>query len=203
MSTNRQHPDSRQLALLAGGELPLKDRVVTWWHTRRCDACRSAMETYAEARERLRRATFDLLPEDSPEWLRLEAEIKANVRLGLAAGAIVDKDEQETPFAEGSFSTGWQAAIVAASLALVLISGWYLRKPADAGLAAALPLDAQTVIETRDAGIGIQKAGTGMTLLRPAKQSASMEVGFGGAARAQYVDGDTGQVTIHQVYLDE
>lgn len=203
MSALKLHPDPTTLALLAGGELPWAERLGVWLHARRCLRCREELEAYLEVRERAREETFDLLPEDSLEWERLEAELKANIRLGLAAGAIVDRPAPHGA-ADLSAPPWWRVAVVLGSLTVVLASGWYLRRPErHLTPTVALPADVLTVMETRDAGIGIQDQDGAMTLLRPAEQAATVAVDYGGGAKTQYVDGDTGQVTIHQVYVNE
>lgn len=198
------HPDAGRLALFAGGDLPWIELGLVWLHVASCARCRGDVEEFQEVSDTLAEENERAIEEFPESWQRLEAEMRANIRLGLAAGAIVgEPSSDDVPLTAPSLAPRWEMAVVVASLLIVLTSGWYLRRPA-----RVAPLIAETerpsvVLEAQDAGIGIQEKEGTMTLLRPASQSATVAVDFGAGARAQYVDGETGQVTIHQVYVDE
>lgn len=198
------HPDAGRLALFAGSDLPWLERGMVWMHVASCSRCRGEVEAFQEASEVLADENERTLEEFPESWQRLEAEMRANIRLGLAAGAIVDEPGREPrPDKEPAMAPSWEMAVVAASLVIVLASGWYLRRPVSNVPTIAEVERPAVVVEAQDAGIGIQEKEGGMTLLRPASQSATVAVDFGAGARAQYVNGETGQVTIHQVYVDE
>lgn len=205
MSGLARHPGAGQLALLAGGDVGWRERVALWWHARGCKRCAALLREYRGAREALRSEALAGVEMESGEWARLEAEMRANIRLGLAAGAIVDEGRGETLPALGE-GMRWPAAVVVASLLAVVVSGWYLRRPA-APVADVWTWNegpgVEMLLEAGDEGIAMSEREGALTLLRPVAQSATMAVDMGGSARAQYVDGETGQVTIHQVYADE
>src|SRR5471030_437473 len=79
------HPNQATLALHAGGDLRLWARWNTERHLSNCDLCRDEVAAFAGVRE--------ILPElaEIPEvpWNRLAAEMRANIRLGLAAGECI------------------------------------------------------------------------------------------------------------------
>src|SRR5271169_6208843 len=83
--SNMKHPNEGTLALHAGGDLGLVAGWRTERHLAKCDRCRDSLAAFSELRE--------VLPElaEIPEvpWNRLAAEMRANIRLGLAAGECV------------------------------------------------------------------------------------------------------------------
>ncbi|MFZ0936327.1 MAG: hypothetical protein WA015_18545, partial [Bryobacteraceae bacterium] len=84
-----KHPNQATLALHAGGDLGAIARWRARRHLARCAECREEIARFEQLRQ--------FLPSlaDSPElqWNRLAAEMKANIRLGLAAGECVSADE--------------------------------------------------------------------------------------------------------------
>ena len=79
------HPDQSILALYAGEDLGWFSRKRTERHLAGCPQCRDEVRELAAVREEL--AALKELPEIS--WNRLAIEMKANIRLGLAAGECV------------------------------------------------------------------------------------------------------------------
>jgi|WetSurMetagenome_2_1015567.scaffolds.fasta_scaffold185008_2 hypothetical protein len=192
MSRRSSHPGEGQLALYAGGELGVWERVSVASHVRRCAACAAEVETLREVRLELRdgAAAMPL----GVNWDHLAAEMKANIRLGLTAGAIVDSASERPQAAEPA---GWRWAVVLASLSFVMITGYYLQGPkiqrfGEDGQAAVL-LDAGA------GGLALQEKGAELTLLNPSQQPVTTTVSWDGGARASFVDSQTGQVTIHHV----
>lgn len=137
-------------------------------------------------RAALRQAARGLPP--GLDWERLAAEMTANIKLGLAAGAVLDEREAPVPPVE---SFGWRAAVVVASFGLVLVSGWWLgRAPGqDTGL----------VLTTRSHGIAWQQRGARLEMLTPPEQRVTFSAQLDGGASASFVDAETGQVTITHV----
>jgi len=111
--------------------------------------------------------------------------MQANIRYGLAAAA-------PAPAAE---PLGLRAAAVFASLAFVVLANWYLSP-------AARPIAQPAVLNTSADGLNLQHANRALTLLNPGAQQLTTSVSWDGAARARFLDSETGQVTIHQVYVE-
>src|ERR1039457_5247654 len=80
---NMRHPNQASLALHAGGDLGPFARWRTSRHLARCESCREEVAAFDE----VRRSLPGMAEVPDLQWNRLAAEIKANVRLGLAAGA--------------------------------------------------------------------------------------------------------------------
>jgi len=80
-----KHPNEATLALHAGGELGALARWKTGRHVSRCEQCRDEVEAFIGLRE----IVPDLAEIPEVPWNRLAAEMKANIRLGLAAGECV------------------------------------------------------------------------------------------------------------------
>ncbi len=194
----KTHPRLGQLALLAGGECGLAERLRLGWHVRSCAACARQVEGFRSDRAALR-AGVDVLPEDL-DWPALEAEMRANIRLGLAAGALVDqpKTALREVRADGYAGTGWRLAVVLGSMAFVGFAGWMLRAP-QAGLPLAPPESAQVVLDARPDGLALRKQDSAITLIAPSRQPVATTVSWDGGGSARFVDSDTGQVTIYDV----
>ena len=78
-----RHPAETDLALFAGQDL---GHVSAWRisrHLNRCQECRAIVDSFGALRSEI--APLGQLPEDLG-WNRLASEMKANIRLGLAAG---------------------------------------------------------------------------------------------------------------------
>jgi hypothetical protein len=193
---SRLHPDAGMLALCAGGDLPLSQAVRVRWHAWRCESCAVELRAFTEARAALK-AESDEMPKGI-DWEPLAAEMKANIHLGLAAGAVVDRAEDAG--AGWGAAPPWRrtAAVVFASLSFVIVSGWLLNRP------QPTPVDIAggAYVEARGEGLVVEQAGSALTLLGPDGRPAESEVDFSGSARARYVDAETGQVTIHHVYAE-
>jgi hypothetical protein len=126
--------------------------------------------------------------------------MKANIRLGLAAGECVGPE----PRALDRF--GWKPALAMASLVLVVMSGWLLQSPqpqienAKNGAAAR---DQRLVLHSTSDGIQLQQGkDRAFTVLYRAKEPALLSVNTDGSVQARYVDSYTGQVTITNVYTE-
>ena len=194
MNRRRIHPDEEQLALLAGGELPLLERWTVGRHVSGCPDCAASVKEYRRLRMETSREGLQL---DEAAWSRLEAEMRANIRLGLAAGAAVRQEMEAVP---GAWP-GWRLAAVAASLLFVFgASLWLGRGPGTPQRAAAVEIVAmQPEVEAGAQGVSLRTTGAALELKSPEGSAAVRTVSWDGTARARYFDGATGQVTIHQV----
>lgn len=180
-----QHPNDRTLALFAGRDLGFLGRWHTSRHVENCERCQREVDLYAAAAA----GAEELSELPNLAWNRLAAEMKANIRLGLAAGECVRQ-----PRAAGIFALSRYAAAYAA-VAAVLAAGVFLQRPA--------PRDSVQDgirLATVANGIEVREGGHGMALLHTRARDVVYSVGAQGSVRARYVDAETGQVTINNVY---
>jgi hypothetical protein len=193
------HPSQELLALLAGGDATLGDRLGWAWHTRRCLRCRTQLAALrADIRDL--RLISDEMPADL-DWPALASEMKANIRLGLSAGALVGDIEDE--IAAPAEPIRWRAAVVLASLAVVVGAGLLLHQPVPAPPPVAVFQPSPAILlEANPSGIEVQQHGSAMTLLAPGSGTAVTNADWGGSLRTRFVDADSGQVTIQNVYAE-
>ncbi len=181
------HPSEADLALYAGGELG-------WWrgwrlarHVRTCAACRRQVAEFRRWREWVR--SQDELPAGI-NWNRLAAEMKANIRVGLAAGECVGPAREWRP--------RWRAAALAFPVLVIVLAGWLLqvwhpplRRAAPRGV----------IVAATSTGVELRQGGAALTLLHPQAAGVS-RFASGGGVRTRYVDAETGYVTISHVYAE-
>jgi anti-sigma factor RsiW len=184
-----KHPSEANLALYAGGELSRWRRWSVERHVAECAACRDAIAQFSALREQTR--AMAELPD--VDWDSLAAEMRANIRLGLEAGECVA--ERSSPQHLG-FSLRGVAAC--ASLAMLLVVSFLIERPAPR--VAELKTDEAAVIETSGSGIQVKEGGRAMMLLNARARTVEYQAS-GSAMGARYVDSDTGQVTINNVYV--
>lgn len=185
-----RHPNQATLALHAGGDLGRWRGWITARHVAGCDRCRNEVAAFQEIR--------DILPElaEIPEiaWERLAAEMKANIRLGLEAGECVRNVEgsaRRRPLFAGTRLALAFASVIALAVITVVLEHPPSAAPDDSIVAQATANGIQ--IDQRGQGIGLLNRGAG-------KDSDVMRsVSFQGSATAQYIDRDTGIVTVNGV----
>jgi hypothetical protein len=186
------------LALFAGGDLAFWSRWRVRSHLSGCDSCRLEVENFVEAKANLRSALGEM-PEDV-EWNRLAAEMAANIHLGLEAGECVSSVHRPSP----AQLTGWKPAMVlAAALMVVLLAYWVnAAKPVTpTNMVQASALESQGVmLEATAAGLELNDHGRVLTLKHPKDRDVTFTV-TADTVRARYVDSESGQVTINNVYV--
>jgi hypothetical protein len=185
-----KHPNQARLALHAGGDLGF---VARWWtgvHLASCPRCRREVAAY----QALRDVVPDLAEIPEVPWNRLSAEMKANIRLGLAAGECVRQPEQPLRDSPG-FARG-RAVVAFASAAALLLAGLVLQRP------APKPLDDGAVVQAMHNGIQVEERGRALGLMHGGALNVTYSVGAQGSMRARYVDPETGLVTINNVYVE-
>ncbi len=189
-----KHPSQATLALQAGGDLGWIAGWRTARHVARCGQCRDDVAAFSGTREIL--TDLDEIPEIA--WNRLASEMKANIRLGLAAGECVRAGEK--PLRHTLFS-GARAAVALDSVMALLVTGIVLERPVPRQ--SFVPFDAVVVQSTRE-GIQVLDGERGLQLLHTGvkEQNVIHSVGAQGSMRARYVDPDTGNVTINNVYAE-
>ncbi len=186
------HPSEASLALYAGGELRLWTRMQVARHVRGCDRCGRVVEEFREIREFA--ASEAKEPPLAVNWDAMAAEMKANIRVGLAAGECV---AAETP----KYKARWRTPAFVVPVLLLILAGWLLQiyPPIKRGAQRAAAAD--VLLEADAEGIGMQAdEGRGFTLLHTGAENVLFSVRGQSAVRARYVDAQTGQVTISHVY---
>jgi hypothetical protein len=190
------HPVEAELALLAGGDCGWLERLRLNNHVSHCGDCQDAMASFAEIRTSLREMALPGVALNEADWGRLAGEMRANIRLGLAAGECV------TAAAPAELARKpWlpRFAYGAAGVIVLLGAGMFLR-----GLLPHpdLPLSRAAVVESTAKGIQLRTSAGTMTLLNQSDAEPDQTITSQGAVRARYVDGDTGTVTITSVYAE-
>lgn len=190
-----KHPSQATLALHAGGDLGWFARWRTERHLRNCDRCRSLVDAFDMTRQVLP----DLAEIPEIHWNRLAAEMKANIRLGLAAGECVRPGER--PLRETPLFTGARAVVALASVAALLVTGLVLEHPAP-----VTATDDGMVVQATANGIQVRKGAQALRLMNPDGLGPNERVMYSpdaqGGMRARYVDPQTGYVTINNVYAE-
>jgi len=187
----KKHPSAPDLALYAGGDLPLWQRLPLAWHVNRCEECRREVEMFRQALKALHDADVEL---SDPDWAPLEAEMRANIRLGLAAGEAV----RPGAMLEDSARNDWRAlAVVAASLAVVAVVGWTLHRPGAVSSRGAAW--GEFTLQTTAEGLSVRLGPHDAAVLGGGRAPVAAAVSWDGGVRAPFLDEETGQVTIYNV----
>jgi ferric-dicitrate binding protein FerR (iron transport regulator) len=186
------HPAASQIALYAGGDMNVLERWRMRRHVAQCDFCRREIEAFRSAAGQVRGANVDLPA--SVNWDRLAAEMSANIHLGLEAGECV-----ATPVRRPE-RISWKAAAVVAGMTVMLATGWWLNAPHQRQPHAIRA--AQIEMRTTASGIQLNENGNALTLLHTRGRQKPIIVSAPGTLRARFVDTETGQVTINNVYTE-
>jgi hypothetical protein len=194
MRSNDRHPAESDIALFAGGDCGRWQTFRLKRHLANCDDCRDALACYSDLRLAVSdQAENGFAPAD---WNRLAAEMRANIRVGLAAGECVrEKPGKPSP---REWTPRW--AIATACVLLLAGAGIFLRGllPHEAAPATAR----MAVVQSTGAGVEVSTGKGSMTLLNHGDDAGDQTVTSEGAIRASYVDGNTGTVTVTSVYVE-
>jgi hypothetical protein len=184
-----KHPGEATLALFAGRDLGPLTRWRTQRHLNSCAQCRAEVTEFSCLRQDM--SVLAELPGIS--WNRLAAEMKANIHVGLAAGECVRDSRLGAPS-----WFGMRSAVACASVALLLLAGLLLERPAP------------VTIADRQPGISVQAIGNGLevrdgdqafVLKNGSAGEVTYSAGAQGSIGARYVDRTTGYMTINTVYV--
>ena len=185
-----KHPGEENLALFAGGDLGAMDRWRIARHVHRCERCQDEVTRFGSARSAA--AQLDELPDIA--WTGLAAEMSANIRLGLAAGALVvarPKPSHRLVFHR-------RALVATGCMAALLVAGAWLQYPApQTARGRQLPME----LANTENGIAVGDGEHVMTLMN-GRGSDVLYTAGAQEMRARYVDADTGQVMINHVYVE-
>ena len=185
---NTHHPPETSLALFASGDAGPIEQWRIERHVGACAQCRAIVANYAALRSEITGAGA---PEDV-SWNKLAAEMRANIRLGLEAGECVNPPARTVGF------FGARSLAACGSLAVLLIAALWLERPAPR--VAQKQDSGQIVLESTSSGIQVTEGGQTLGLLHGRARSVDT-FASGVAMRARYVDADTGNVTINNVYV--
>ena len=182
----KQHPKETELALAASGDGGVWAGFRLRRHLSGCAECQSAMESFTDLRGAL---SADLA--SGPNWDERALEMRANIRLGLEAGECV----REPGVAVIAPMWNPRFALALASLFLLAGAGIFLRET------PTTPMNSSPMLAASDAGIEFRSGDTSLMLLNRNGVVADQTVSTLGEIRSRYIDGDTGAVTINNVYL--
>ncbi len=186
---NTNHPPETSLALFASGDAGPIEQWRLQRHVAGCAECRETVAKYSALRSEISGAGA---PEDI-SWNRLAAEMRANIRLGLEAGECVNPPARRFGF------LGARSLAACGSLAVLLIAALWLERPAPRTVAQKQDAD-QIVLESTSSGIQVTEGGQTLGLLHGSARSVDT-FASGMAMRARYVDAETGNVTINNIYV--
>lgn len=206
-----KHPGEIQLALFAGGDLGFMERRRVDKHLRACEGCRSGVEALRKGTESLRSLANEM--PGGVNWTRLSQEMTGNIRVGLAAGECVGPVPTGRPK-----SLAWHAMAVMAAAFVLVIGALSVNLPREqtdrlmsslrairwhrVGTLVRVPTlqDGIVLLEASQTSIDLKANGGTMSFLTPKNDGVAVSVSMQGSAGTQYVDSDTGQVTINRVY---
>jgi hypothetical protein len=185
------HPSEAELALLAGGECGWLTRLRLRRHVRNCESCGDAVAEFQDLRGAVSAAGAELPGISDAEWDRMALEMRANIHLGLEAGACVPVVEP---------ARVWNPKLAAAFASLLILAGAGLTMRGPVPVApTALKADVPTV-QSSLSGLEVRTGDTSLTLLNHHGSVADQTASAQGTIRASYVD--AGGVTINNVYLE-
>ncbi|MBK5294077.1 MAG: hypothetical protein JJE04_20670 [Acidobacteriia bacterium] len=200
------HPSQADLSLYASADLGWARSLLLGRHLRRCTLCRREVSAFRQTKVTLQEAGAEFPPE--LHWAKLASEMKANIRLGLEAGAIagplpVAPRQSGT---EAIWLSGYRSAAAMATLTVLMCSAWLLNRPAPQPVSLAArghePNGQEIVLRATSTGILMEENGRSLALMHRDAETVTLTVGMQGSLRARYLDEDTGEVTIHHVYSE-
>ena len=190
-----KHPSQEILALHAGGDLGWMARWKTARHLAGCERCTAEVAAFGELRE--------ALPElnQTPEvpWNRIAAEMRANIRLGLAAGECVRSSDRSLGSFPGSYPlfNGARATVALAGVLALMVTGVMLERPAPSVARANEPM-----VQATANGIQSRSGDQAFGLMHSGALRVTYTVGAQGTLGARYTDPETGNVTMTKVYVE-
>jgi hypothetical protein len=202
----QSHPGAEQLALYSRKDLPWHRMWMLRRHVGGCDACRAQLHEVQTATSVLRRdaasttlSSFEAIA----DWPALEREMLANIKVGLDAASCV------APVRRPGLPR-LRLAMGSCALFVLATAGWWLNTPREetdrlraslrrmAGLAPKP--EPGSIVQTSQVGISVRAQGATLTLLNPAATPVTVSMAGSSAVAASFVDDQTGQVTITNVY---
>lgn len=179
----------KEVALLAGNDAGFLLRLKARLASRGARALQPGDAAFSRIRTEMPR--FRELPEYFA-WDSLAAEMKANILVGVEAGEAIRS--RPAPVA-----VGWKAGLAFAGIALVVVSGYWWQLP---GRFAGQEAPLVSVLEARPGGLELQNRDTALTVMYDRRSGQQALSGGLGSMRADYVDEETGQLTVAHVYAE-
>jgi hypothetical protein len=185
------HPKEETLALHSSGDLGWFAAWKTERHVARCARCREEVAGFREMREGL--PGMAELPD--VQWNRLAAEMRANIRLGLAAGECVRESDPAELEPSPLFNTA-RAVVAFAGVVTLLVTGLVLERPSPRPVVSMEPIALAT-----ENGIQMRAGDRGFGLLHTGA-SGVINIASTQGIGARYTDPHTGLVTISKVDVE-
>jgi hypothetical protein len=186
-----RHPVEGDLALLAGRETGRAQRFLLDRHVRGCVDCQAKVADYHALRSEVADSE---LPDVN--WNFLAADMRANIRLGLEAGACVRTTQ---------ISKRWNPRLTLAFASLLLLVGSGLVvhdvRPLLNRQTAAASLSTAPVLESTRSGVEFRTGANSLMLLNRHGDAMNQTVSAQGDIGTHYIDHETGSVIINNVYL--
>ena len=197
-----RHPAEADLALFAGHDLGFVSHWRIDRHVSQCEQCRETVNSFASLRAEI--VPLAELPAGLA-WNRLAAEMKANIRLGLAAGECVAGSSERDRLSGWPSFSGLQTLLAYAGVIALVVAGVWLQRPAPSvapSLAASAVESAGAVVTANGEGIQLTEGGRGLGLRYGAFRDVNYSADASGAMGARYVDTNTGYVTVVNVNVE-
>jgi len=201
---NVDHPGLESLALYSKGDVAWLARWQIGRHIGRCADCEEQVLRFRSVTAELKReADSEILTgfEATTDWTRLEREMIGNISVGVAAARCIEK------VGRGRILVT-RGAWVAVGLAVLFIAGWFTNVPSEQrdhltasirrSMGMEVPQIAGTIVRTTPDGIAVRAQGATLTILHP--PSAVISLAGSSSLGARFVDEETGEVTITNVY---
>jgi hypothetical protein len=187
----RNHPSEADIALLAGGDCGWLQRFRVTRHVARCGDCRDILASFSELRsETMQLGSDHALP--GLNWDQMAGEMRANIRLGIAAGECVGDLPADAR------RRHWVPQLAFGMTGILLLVG------AGVFLHGLLPREnapgfAHAAESMTDKGVEVRSiTGNSLTLPNPVDVDAHLAVTSEGAVQSSYVK--DGVVTVAKVY---
>jgi len=196
-----KHPSIEKLALYDGGELSWWDRLVLRRHVTGCAQCQAEVASFREAAITVREENEEMPA--GVQWDRLAAEMRANIRVGIAASDAISAYGK--PIEVGPVQgMPWRMAVLTSGLVLMVTVGYWLNAAKKSEQTAAMRAPDPVVAEASERGVGMSDGSKELVLQGPKAnvRAAIVTVSTVGSAGARYVDEDTGQITVNNVYVE-
>ncbi len=204
-----KHPGEYNLALLAGGEAGAFHRFRLDRHVRNCEDCQEKIAEFQALRKHLSATEFLDPGSNEVNWNSLAAEMRANIHVGLEAGACVrDTHITKSWFGKSRLGKSWfgknwsaQFAVAFASLVVLVGAGFFLT---DGPLHRVTVAEAAApVLQPTASGIELRKGRDSFAFVDHTGVRTDQTVNAQGAIEARYINDETGSVTITNVYLQQ
>jgi hypothetical protein len=201
---DNSHPTLEDLALASRGDLPFFQQRQVKRHVRYCPTCEHELENYRSLVDGIKHqseAEALTTGEMLLDWQRLEREMAGNIKVGIAAAQCIQRSS-------GDGFHRWRLPALVAALSVIFVAGWLINVPRDdmdrvvTAFRSAIRSQHPNgiVLETNPHGVSVRFQGASLTLLHPTTARATASFTSASSVGERYMDDETGQVTIANVY---